>query len=284
MLRRVNGARGTMSEEKRLVIVGVSGRLGRELRDAVRRRQEAGEKIQIIGGLVAESDPSLGESLSVVDGPVVSDWVPEFNAADVIIDFSSPEGAMKAVAAARTWKIPLLECSTGLDIKEEAVIQDLATVVPFIRSRNTSVGVNVARKLVYEAAKMLGEKFEVELVELHHRYKKDAPSGTAYLLLEEVARARDVPLADVLNLGRSGVGVQRKGAEIGAQAVRGGDVAGEHTVYYFSDAERIEITHRATSPRIFAEGALRAADWLITRQRSGRGPGSFTMFDVLGSE
>lgn len=273
-----------MADEIKLFIFGISGRLGQELRSAVVRRQEAGEKMRIIGGMVAESDPAFGEQLSAVETPAAAEWQPAFAEADAIIDFSSPAGTMRAVEAARESEIPLLVCTTGLSPEQEAEVQKVSSVVPLIRARNTSVGINTMRKLVQDAAKMLGEQFEVELVELHHRIKKDSPSGTAILLLEEVARAREIPLSDVLNTGRSGVGLSRKPGEIGAQAVRGGDVAGEHTVYYLSDGERIEITHRATSPRIFAEGALRAVEWLLKHKRSGGAPGSFTMFDVLESK
>lgn len=271
-----------MDKEIKVCIVGLSGRLGKELRESVVRRCQAGERWSIVGGIVAPDDPQLGAELPGVDLKLSSEWKEEFNIADVIIDFSSAAGAKKALEAAKKNSIPLIECSTGLSEELEEEIISVAKHVPVIRTRNTSVGVNVMKQLVFEAAKMLGEGFEVELVELHHRYKKDAPSGTAYLLLEEVARAREVSLQDVVSLGRQGLGEPRASSEIGAQAVRGGDVAGEHTVYFFSDGERIEVTHRATSPRIFAEGALRAAKWLVAGNRSGQSSGLFSMLDVLG--
>ncbi|MCB0322211.1 MAG: 4-hydroxy-tetrahydrodipicolinate reductase [Bdellovibrionales bacterium] len=261
----------------KVVIFGVSGRMGKELLQAASRLRGQGQDIEVLAGMVAEGDPALGHTVSDVRFPLAQSWQESFDEADMLIDFSAPEGAMAALAVASTRGIPLVECTTGLSEAEEKQVALAATKTPIVRARNTSIGVSVLAQLVRRATALLGPDYEVELVELHHRHKRDAPSGTAYHLLEEVAAARGESLSDSITLGRRGVGPERRKAEIGAQAVRGGDVAGEHTVYFFGEGERLELTHRATSRRIFADGAFRAARWLA----QGRKPGLYSMLDVL---
>ena len=273
--------------QKKILLVGASGRMGSEIISAVKRQSahvEQGDGFKIVGGIVHESDDACGSTVDGIEHRLSSDWQPEYDEADVIIDFSSSAGAAKASSWAKSKGIALLECSTGLSDEQERLIAETAEIVPVVRARNTCVGVNVLAKLVYEAVKMLGDGVDIELVELHHKHKTDSPSGTAYLLLEEAARARGVPLSEVISCGRSGTKLSRSEDEIGAQAVRGGDVAGEHTVYLMSEGERIELTHRASKRSIWADGALRAAAWLIHHSSSGGGPGLFTMADVLRGE
>ncbi len=272
-----------MAEEEstNVVVIGITGRMGAELRAAVPRFAEQGVAIEIVGGIAAASDPLCGSELSGVRFPVSSSWKEEFSIADVIIDFSSLEGAQLACEAAQSSKLPLLECSTGLDRETEERIHATSEVVPVLRTNNTSLGVTVMGRLVEEAARLLDARYEVELVELHHKFKRDSPSGTAFQLLEGVARSRGVELDSVLTRGRSGTELSRASGEIGAQAVRGGDVAGEHTVYFFGDGERIELTHRATKRSVFADGALTAAVWLHKHASSGGASGMYSMIDVL---
>jgi 4-hydroxy-tetrahydrodipicolinate reductase len=272
-----------MAEKKitKIVIVGITGRMGAELRSAVVRFTERGTPIAVIGGIAAASDPLCGTELSGVNTPILSSWDDSFSDADVIIDFSSQDGARLACEAALASSIPLLECSTGLDEETEELVRTTASQVPVIRTNNTSVGVTVMTKLVAEAARLLDERYEIELVELHHKFKRDSPSGTAFQLLEGAAQSRGVELASVLSKGRSGTELSRTPQEIGAQAVRGGDVAGEHTVYFFGDGERIELTHRATSRSVFADGALTAALWLREQSQRGVSNGLYSMIDVL---
>ena len=265
-------------KEIKLCIIGITGRMGRELMAAVQRRADAGENIRVLAGIAEDKDPFIGERMPSVELPISSSWETKYNQSDIIIDFSSPAGALLAAESAIKAKKPLLECSTGLNAEEEKIVFDASKHVPLLRTRNTSLGINVLCKLVNDATRMLGESFEIELVEIHHRYKKDAPSGTALMLLEEAAKARNTDLRDVINLGRSGVGLSRPSQEIGAQAVRGGDVAGDHTVFFLADGERLELTHRATGAKTFAEGAIRAAIWLAD---SNREKGAYNMLDVL---
>lgn len=263
--------------EIRIVLFGATGRMGKEVIAAVERTSSPSCRYTVIGGVSIEGDAALGKIVSGVRSPLTSDWVPEYEESDVIIDFSSPAGTQKALRAASVAKRPLLVCTTGLSSSLDRDFARVAEVAPVIRTRNTSVGVNTMLKLVAQAAQMLGSGFDVELTEIHHRWKKDSPSGTAISLLESVAEAKGVSLDDVLTSGRSGMSEGRGDFEIGAQAVRGGDVAGDHTVYFLGQGERLEITHRVTARAILADGALRAAKWLA----ECRHPGMYSMLDVL---
>jgi 4-hydroxy-tetrahydrodipicolinate reductase len=269
-----------MGEPLRILIVGISGRMGLELIGAAQRSSAAGHPVEVLGGLVAGDDPMLGREIPGALFPAAKAWQDEFSAADVLIDFSSPRGALFASQMAKEQGLPLVCCSTGLSDKEEEMIKETSLSVPMVRARNTSVGITVLKEIVSEAARLLGDSFDAEVMEVHHKHKKDAPSGTAYILLEAVAEAKGDLLKDKLVCGRFGGEAKREEGEIGVAALRGGDVAGEHTVYFFGEGERIEITHRASSRRIFAEGALRAAKWLA--QEGGRKPGLYGMLDVLG--
>ncbi len=261
-------------------LIGASGRMGAEVIEAAARATHAGKAAEIVAGLVANDDPFLGKSLPGVKHSLDSAWKPEFTGVDVLIDFSSPAGTKKALEIARANKLPLLICTTGLGNDFDAEIKAVSSLVPVIRATNTSVGVNAALQLVAMASNLLGDGFEVEIVETHHNKKKDAPSGTALSLAESIANARKINLNDEAVCGREGLTGERSQSEIGIHALRGGDVVGEHTVYFFGQGERIEISHRARSRSIFADGAVRAATWLAATQRAGKS-GLFTMADVL---
>lgn len=267
--------------EVRILLVGASGRMGREVVASVQRKVQAGEKIAVVGGLVDEQDGELGKSLAGIAGALRSEWSAEFASANVIVDFSGPGGTKKAIAVAEERKIPLLICTTGLSEEIRTRARKVSEVVPIIIANNTSVGVNALYELVFEATQMLGPEFDVEISETHHKMKKDAPGGTALALGEQVAKARGEKLRDILVEGRAGAEALRRKGELGISAVRGGDVVGEHTVFFFGGGERIEITHRATNRAIFADGALRAARWLVEALKSGKKPGMFSMKDVI---
>lgn len=252
--------------------------MGLEIAKSVSRSAQSGKAIQTLAGITSSEDPAVGSVLDYISEPISDAWRREFAATNVIIDFSSAAGTMKSIAIASEHKLPILVGSTGLSDDQEEKVVKASKAIPILRTRNTSVGVNVMAELLSRASKMLGNDFDVELVEMHHKHKTDSPSGTALMLLEHVAEGRGVSLDKVLTSGRSGTDLQRQAEEIGAQAVRGGDVAGEHTVFFFGEGERLEITHRATDRKIFADGAVRGAVWLSQIKR----PGLYSMSDVLG--
>lgn len=201
---------------------------------------------------------------------ITSDLAAALRGAEVLIDFSSPAGAGLAAAAAAAAGVGLVVGTTGLGAEHEAAVRAAAERVPVVWSANMSLGVNLLLGLLRQASAAL-PGFDLEIVELHHGGKADAPSGTALAMAR--AAGRDMPVRS----GRSGVvGVRPKG-EVGVLAVRGGDVVGEHTAYLLGPGERLELTHRATNRQIFAHGAVRAARWV-----AGRGPGLYGMQDVLG--
>jgi 4-hydroxy-tetrahydrodipicolinate reductase len=198
-------------------------------------------------------------------------------ACDVIIDFSAPGASLALLDIACETKTPVVLCTTGFDESGKRKIADAAKTIPVIFSPNMSLGVNMMFKLVEVASKTLSEGFDIEVFEAHHRMKKDAPSGTARKLLDiiksaipRLSKGKDV-------YGREGMPGARTNDEIGVQVLRGGDIVGEHTVFYISPEERIEITHRAATRDVFAKGAVRAAEFL-----PGKAPGHYTMNDVLG--
>ncbi|RYE82144.1 MAG: 4-hydroxy-tetrahydrodipicolinate reductase [Myxococcales bacterium] len=195
--------------------------------------------------------------------------------ADVCIDFSSPAATVSIARACARAGVALVSGTTGLGPDAQAALDEAARAVPVLWAPNTSVGVQVLAELVREAVARLGPGFDVEVVEIHHRKKVDAPSGTARRLAEAAIEARP-GLTEVS--GRHGVPGPRPADELGVLAVRGGDVIGDHTVYLLGDGERIELTHRASSRDLFARGALRAARFV-----AGQKPGRYTMRDVLSA-
>jgi 4-hydroxy-tetrahydrodipicolinate reductase len=240
----------------RLGIVGAAGRMGRMIAEVV------GEEPEL--ELVARLDQ--GDALETAIG-----------GCEVVIDFSAPEATLRLVPSAAERGCALVIGTTGLDARADEAIARAATRVPIMRSANMSLGVNLLLGLVAETARALGGAFDVEVVELHHRQKKDAPSGTALALARAAAGALGRELDSVGRYGREGQPGARTPDEIGVLAVRGGDIVGEHTVYFCGLGERLELTHRASSRETFARGAVRAATWV-----HGRAPGLYDMRDVLG--
>jgi 4-hydroxy-tetrahydrodipicolinate reductase len=198
-------------------------------------------------------------------------------ASDVLVDFSSPKALQATLDACVAAGKPIDIGTTGLEAAHHAAIDAAAAEIPVLQTGNTSLGVNMLAALVEQAASKLGDDWDIEIVEMHHRHKVDAPSGTAKLLGEAAARGRGIDLAAHSESGRDGItGARAKGA-IGFAALRGGSVAGDHMVILASDEERIELTHRAENRMIFARGAVKAAGWLV-----GRSAGRFGMDGVLG--
>ena len=196
---------------------------------------------------------------------------------DVAIDFSAPAATLALAEPLGRGKIPLVTGTTGFTDSERAKLSEHMKSVAFVLAPNMSVGVNVLFKLVHDAARVLGEAYDIEIVEAHHRFKADAPSGTALRLGEEAARAREVVLSEKATYGRQGRCGARKAGEVGILAVRAGDIVGEHTVIFGGVGERIELVHKAHTRDNFALGALRAAKWV-----TGQPAGMYDMMDVLG--
>ncbi len=193
---------------------------------------------------------------------------------DVLVDFSTPDALVAHLAAARLAKVPILVGTTGLDGSHHAAIDDAAREIAVLQAANTSLGVNLLAGLVAQAVARLGTEWDIEILEMHHRMKVDAPSGTALMLGQAAANARGKSLPELSRFDRDGA---RDEGSIGFASLRGGSVAGDHTVVLAADGERIELGHRAESREIFARGAVKAALWL-----AGQGPGRYTMADVLG--
>ena len=198
-------------------------------------------------------------------------------ACDVLVDFSAPFALAENLAAAKAAGIPVLIGTTGLGEKDHAAIDAAAMHIPVLQTGNTSLGVTLLAHLVHEAAARLGPDWDIEVLEMHHRMKVDAPSGTALLLGEAAADARGIDLADHSESGRDGHTGKRAEGAIGFAALRGGTVAGEHSVIFAGEQERITLSHSAENRMIFARGAVKGAAWLIGEQ-----PGRYSMKDVLG--
>ncbi|MBF0491669.1 MAG: 4-hydroxy-tetrahydrodipicolinate reductase [Deltaproteobacteria bacterium] len=196
---------------------------------------------------------------------------------NVIIDFSHADASLENLKLAMSSKVPLVIGTTGFNLKERQQIEEAAKSIPIVFSSNMSIGVNVMWKLLEQATRALGPAYDIEVVEMHHRLKKDAPSGTAMTTAEVLAKAAGRNLEKDAVYSRHGMIGERKAGEIGIQTLRGGDVVGDHTVYFAGIGERLEITHRASSRDTFAQGALRAAEWVVDKK-----PGLYNMQDVLG--
>lgn len=241
-----------------LTVIGATGRMGQAIQQCVRRAPEQ---------FVVAALPVRGEALA-----------PAVESADVVIDFSLPSTLDELLAVCRAARKPLVIGTTGYDLDARGRIAEAAREIPLLFASNFSVGVNTLFWLARQATRILGPGFDLEIIETHHRLKRDAPSGTATRLAEVLAEAREVALADVARHGREGLVGARPPGEIGIHAVRGGDVVGDHTVLFAAEGERVELTHRASSRETFALGALRAAAWLQT-QPAGR---VYDMEDLLG--
>ncbi|HSM94182.1 MAG TPA: 4-hydroxy-tetrahydrodipicolinate reductase [Anaeromyxobacteraceae bacterium] len=261
-----------------VVVTGAAGRMGIQI---VRMVKEA--KGLKLSGAVERPGYPRGQDAGLVAGvgalgvEIVDVLGRALPGADVVIDFTSFEASVGHAAQCAEHGVALVIGSTGFTPEAKAKVGALAQRIPVLLSPNMSVGVNVMFELVRRAAAVLGDGYDIEMVELHHKLKKDAPSGTAMRLAEIAAEARGLDPAKELNYGRHGMVGERPAREIGVQTVRGGDIVGEHTVFYCGQGERLEITHRATSRDQFARGAVRAAEWI-----AGRPAGLYDMADVLG--
>jgi 4-hydroxy-tetrahydrodipicolinate reductase len=262
----------------RLAIAGAGGRMGRVLLDA----GSADPETTIAAALDAAGSPAVGtDAGAFAPGArgvrIGDDIAAAVAAADVLVDFTRPAGTIAHVAACRAAGKGIVIGTTGFEPEQLAALRDAAREVAIVLAPNFSIGVNVALKLVDLAARALGPAYDVEVFEMHHKLKVDAPSGTALKLGEVAAAARETTLERDGVFARHGVTGERKAGTIGFSVARGGDIIGDHTVYFAGTGERIEITHRSQSRATYAQGAIRAAKWL-----RGRAPGLYGMEDVLG--
>lgn len=263
----------------RIAVMGAAGRMGRELVRAVHDTPGC----VVAGGAEREGAPEVGRDVGALAGlgpigvKVTDDPIELFTHVEAVLDFTTPAATLEFAALAANARIVHVIGTTGLSADDEAALKAAARHATIVKSGNMSLGVNLLAILAAEAARVLDADYDIEIVEMHHRRKVDAPSGTALLLGEAVAKARGLALAEHGVRARDGHTGERKRGDIGFATLRGGNVVGEHSVILAGDGERIELTHRAADRGIFARGAVKAALW-----GRGRGPGLFSMRDVLG--
>lgn len=257
-----------------VVINGVMGRMGSTVASLVGQDPNV-----TLAGVVERPTCTKGlEGFVCTKGTSLDEVLPEAKGA-VIIDFTSPEGTVETARTAAKYGNPLVSGTTGLNPEQVAVLEEAANSTPVLWAPNMSLGINVLLQLLPRLVRMLGENYDMEMVELHHSKKKDSPSGTALKLAQCLAEARDWDLDETKRCCREGIIGERPHEEIGIQTIRGGDVVGVHTMYFMGPGERIEVTHQAHSRENFAQGAISAAKWL-----SGQKPGKlYAIADMLES-
>ncbi len=238
---------------------------------------------ELVAAMDREESELIGQDMGLLTGRepsgvrITSDVEEFLSNVEVVIDFSVPQGTSKLLSVCAGQRIPMVIGTTGLDPATRAALERAAEMVPIVFAPNYSQGVNALYFLAARATELLGSAFDAEIVEIHHRHKVDAPSGTAVHLAEVVAQAKQLDPDRSVTPGRRGQVGARPLEEIGVMALRGGDVVGEHTLYLVGEGERIELTHRATDRSIFARGAVRAAHWVVSRPA-----GLYDMADVMG--
>jgi 4-hydroxy-tetrahydrodipicolinate reductase len=261
----------------KVAVAGASGRMGHMLIEAIRVSGDC----RLAGALDVAASPAIGNDAAAFLGhasgvPVTADIAAGVANAEVLIDFTRPEGTMAHLDACRRKGVAMVIGTTGLDDDQKARIAQAAKDIAIVLAPNMSVGVNVTLKLLEMAAKALATGYDIEIIEAHHRHKVDAPSGTALKMGEVIAGALGRDLKDCAVYAREGVTGERDPSTIGFAAVRGGDIVGDHTVLFAGTGERIEISHKASSRAGYAQGSLRAVRFL-----AGKKSGLFDMFDVL---
>jgi 4-hydroxy-tetrahydrodipicolinate reductase len=263
----------------RVAVVGCAGRMGRMNLAAI----HDAEGCVIAGGSDQPGSPAIGTDIGPLIGQaplgiaVGDDPVALFAQADAVIDFTSPAATRRHAALAAQAEVVYVVGTTGLGAEEQAIIEKAAIQTVVVQAANMSLGVNLLQLVTEQVARALDPDYDIEIVEMHHRHKVDAPSGTALMLGEAAAKGRGVSLDDVARKAREGqVGARPRG-EIGFATLRGGDVAGEHSVIFAAEGEQIVLTHKATSREVFAKGAVKAALW-----GRGKPAGLYSMRDVLG--
>lgn len=265
--------------DMRLIVAGAGGRMGRTLTRAISQM----DGVVVAGALEAPGSELLGQDAGVLAGlppngvELSADLWSMSKTADGILDFTVPGATIANVAIAAERGLVHVIGTTGMSASDDAVIRSVTKRAIVVQSGNMSLGVNLLAALVKRVAQSLDESFDIEILEMHHKHKIDAPSGTAFLLGEAAAAGRNVSLDQRAARGRDGITGERRSGDIGFASMRGGTVAGDHSVIFAGPYERIELAHRAEDRMIFAHGALKAAMWA-----HGKPPGFYTMADVLG--
>ena len=262
---------------RRIAIAGASGRMGRMLIEGVRNAPD----LTLAGALDVAGSESIGTDAGVFLGfasgvTIASDLRAGLKDAQVLIDFTRPEGTLAHLAVCREFGVQAVIGTTGFSDAQKAEIADAAKDIAIVMAPNMSVGVNVTLKLLEMAAKALSTGYDIEIIEAHHRHKVDAPSGTALKMGEVIADALGRDLKECAVYSREGVTGERDPSTIGFASIRGGDIVGDHTVLFAGTGERIEITHKSASRATYVQGSLRAVQFL-----AGQKTGLFDMFDVL---
>jgi len=263
----------------RAAVAGIGGRMGSRVAQLIRET----DGIELVAGFEHPDHPKIGKDISELVGgapsgqTVAGNIQPVLDKVDVVIDFTNAATSLAHMQAAAKSKKAMVIGSTGFSAEQMHAARAFAQEFPCVLAPNMSVGVNVLFKVVADVAQLLGDGFDVEIVESHHRFKKDAPSGTALKLAQVIAESLGRDLNEVGVYARHGLIGERKGKEIGIQTLRGGDIVGEHTIMFASLGERIELTHRAHSRDNFARGAIHAAQWIVDHP-----PGLYDMQNVLG--
>jgi 4-hydroxy-tetrahydrodipicolinate reductase len=265
----------------KVAVTGAAGRMGRELIRTV----HGNDNCVLAGAIEQEGSLALGQDAGLLAGlgklgvVIGDDPIEVLARVDAVLDFTIPAASIEFAALAANARIVHVLGTTGLKPADDAKIAAAARHATIVRSGNMSLGVNLLAALTRKVAEALDADFDIEIVEMHHRHKVDAPSGTALMLGNAAAEGRDVKLDDVSARGRDGHTGERRRGDIGFAVLRGGSVVGDHSVIFAADGERLELVHRAADRGIYARGAVKAALW-----GRGKGPGLFSMMDVLGIE
>ncbi|MFH2011408.1 MAG: 4-hydroxy-tetrahydrodipicolinate reductase [Pseudomonadota bacterium] len=261
------------------IVVGAAGRMGGRIINAINET----EGIELVGAVEYKNHPATGKDAGEVVGlgklniELMDDLATIIDLGDVIIDFTNNTASLRHLEIVAKNKKAIVIGSTGFSAKEMDEVKKLSDNAKCVLSPNMGVGVNLVFKIIEDISKVLGDDFDIEIVEAHHRFKKDSPSGTAMKIAQIIAQTLKRDLDEVGVYGRKGIVGERKQKEIGIQAVRAGDIVGDHTVIFGGLGERLEVTHRAHSRDTFARGAVRAAKWIVNQKN-----GLYDMQDVLG--
>lgn len=263
----------------KLAIAGAKGRMGQALLEVIANTPS----ITLVAASLHPSERGTGQPVMLAGEPsdirYCNDAVLLFEKADCVVDFTSPDATGKHALLAADTKTPLVVGTTGLDDKAQVVIEQASQKTPVFQAANFSLGVNLLAAITQLIAARLDPDWDIEVLEMHHRYKLDAPSGTALLLGQAAAKGRNVDLTQRAVQTRAGHTGERRQGDIGFATLRGGTVAGDHSVIFAGDHERLELRHHAESRIIFAQGAIKASQWL-----HGKGPGLYGPIDMLGLE
>ncbi len=250
----------------KIILIGALGKMGREIADLANKDKD----LRIICGVERDNHPLISKEVEGIK--IVSEIAEYIKQTDCIVDFSNPKATLVNLKKCADRNVPWVIGTTGFADKEQTVVLSYQKKIPILYSPNMSIGINLMFELVDKMAQRLKEGYDIEIIEMHHRYKKDAPSGTAKRLADIIRKTKDAKLI----FGRQGNVGPRNDDEIGIMALRGGDVIGEHTVIFATSGERLELKHQTTNRQAFARGVIRAVKFIVKQK-----PGSYSMLDVI---